>query len=349
MLRRLLTVLPLVSLLAAPALANKVPAHGTLIVHDDAAAFTAEGVAAAKKAFAAVDFKHATKYVVKTVKDVPAARKADFDAVKKDKDQFHRFMRDWAEELAKAEGNSPDIYALVLVNDKNAYQVHVHTNRQSSVHGHFGDAKANQAAGKLSTGFEAVLKSKLTGDEAKKERDGSLLASVNFVADAMKDSIVPDAGSRGHAVNTNHNNNGGGSSIMSYVCIGLVVLMGVWLVIGLIRALTGGGGGGGMGGGGFGGGGGGFMSSLLGGMFGSMAGMWMYDSFFGGHHSSDYGSSSAGYDNGGGDGNYDTGANDYAGGSSGDAGGGDWGDSGGDNAGGGDWGGGGGDFGGGDW
>ena len=51
----------------------------------------------------------------------------------------------------------------------------------------------------------------------------------------------------------------GGMSIGGWICLGLCVLLGVWLVIGLIRAFTGGGGG--YGGGGYGGGGGGGFGS----------------------------------------------------------------------------------------
>lgn len=152
-----------------------------------------------------------------------------------------------------------------------------------------------------------------------------------------------------------------GSGIMGYVCIGLAVLVGLWLVFGLIRAFTGGGGGGGgMGGGGMGGGGGGgFMTGLLGGLFGSMAGMWLYNNMMGGGMSSAFGNSGA--DSSGGDsGNTgdEAGTGDFSGdsgsggdfdgdsgGTGGDSGGGDWG-GGGDTGGGGDWGGGG-DFGGG--
>jgi uncharacterized protein len=143
----------------------------------------------------------------------------------------------------------------------------------------------------------------------------------------------------------------------------VVVGLGAWLVIGLIRAVFRGGGspGGmapGMGGGyGYGGsGGGGFLSSLMGGLFGAAAGMWMYDRFFGhdasasswtdpgrdntsdgfqGQDTSFSGSGGDFGDNSGNDSGNSSGG-DFGGGSSGDSGG--WGDSGG----------GGGDFGGGD-
>src|SRR5207245_2649483 len=74
---------------------------------------------------------------------------------------------------------------------------------------------------------------------------------------------------------------GVGSGIMGLICFGIVAALGIWLVIGLIRAFTGSMGGGGYGsGGGYGpvyGGGGGFMSGLMGGLFGAAAGSFLYD------------------------------------------------------------------------
>ena len=169
------------------------------------------------------------------------------------------------------------------------------------------------------------------------------------------------------------------SGILGIVCIGLVVILALWVVIGVFRALTGGGnrpvdrapyggqGGGGygqQGGGGYapqqgGGGGGGFLKGMLGGMLGAAGGMFLYDRFFGGGHSpmggggmtpTAYGGT-APVDND--DRMGDTGGGDYnAGGAKEDAGGGDWGkkddDGGGGSFGGGGDDGGGGSFGGGD-
>jgi hypothetical protein len=144
----------------------------------------------------------------------------------------------------------------------------------------------------------------------------------------------------------------GGYGVMGWICLGVVILGGLWLVFGLVRGFSGmggggGGGAGGVGGGGMGGGGGGFLSSMLGGMLGGAAGAWMYDSFFGRGGSSAYAGSDPGpttggvgpdtdYSGGGGDydaGN-DTGGSDPVGGGD-DGGGGDWG--GGDGGGGGEW------------
>jgi len=128
----------------------------------------------------------------------------------------------------------------------------------------------------------------------------------------------------------------------------VVVVGGIFLVSLVSRLFSGGSGGYPAGGppppygpaygGGYGGGGGGFMRSLAGGVFGAMAGNWMYDQFSGRHaHGSDSGwpgshstggfggDSSSGSDSGY-DGGSDFGGGDFGGGDSGggDAGGGDF-------------------------
>jgi hypothetical protein len=156
-----------------------------------------------------------------------------------------------------------------------------------------------------------------------------------------------------------HHDNAGWN-IFGLVCIGLCVLLGIWLIVGLIRAFSGGGyAGGGPGyaggyGGGYGGGGGGFFPGLLGGLFGGMAGMWLYNNMFGGggfHQGGWESSAHAGQSTGGGTDDvrpsdegqgFSGGGGDVDGGSGGDV---DGGDAGGGGGGGGDWGGGGG----GDW
>ena len=105
-------------------------------------------------------------------------------------------------------------------------------------------------------------------DQAKK--DHVLLAATGFVHSHMK----------AHAAQA-PNHNAGGTPWLTYVLIGIGVFLVIMLIRGVLRGLSGGGvGGPGMAGGG--GGGGGFFSSMLGGMFGAAAGMWMYNNFFGG-------------------------------------------------------------------
>ena len=335
------------ALLGGPVLASKVAEHGSMSVDDKAGAFTPDGVKKAEAKFEGVEFKARTSLIVVTVKEIPADKKTAFaDAVAKtdakDRNQaLGQFFAGWAKDLA-SEKKATGVFVLAFVDDRK-YFVKVIADKASDVHRHFTETDANAATKKLQTGLGAALKQ--TGPEALATRDAALLSLTDFVVDQLKDTSIPDAGKSGAAAKKA---GGGGLSILQWVLIiggGLLVM---WLVIGLIRALTGGGGGGGGGGpGGGGGGGGGFGTSLLGGMFGAMAGMYLYNSMFGGGMSSASaadGTSAA--DGGGGD----TGEGNFDGGAEGGGGGGDWGDSGGGDGAGGDWGGGGGDFGGGgDW
>ncbi len=81
------------------------------------------------------------------------------------------------------------------------------------------------------------------------------------------------------------------SSAKSMIFLGVLIVGGVLLVMFLMRLIRGGTGGGGLsrGAGGLGrvGGGGGFMSSVLGGLGGAIAGSWLYDRFTSNAHAND--------------------------------------------------------------
>jgi len=197
-----------------------------------------------------------------------------------------------------------------------------------------------------------------------KKFDEGLDKAITYVDETLDKTIGKGKGDTAGAVapggeSTKNKPASNINPIWGWICIGLVVILAIWLVIGLIRAFTrpaapaGGPAYAGAGGGG-GGGGGGFFSSMLGGLFGAAAGMYLYDSFFRSHTPPTGGSAYGSEPTGGVDDTGSTGAGGDYGGDAADAGGagGDWG--GGDAGGaGGDWGGGdaggaGGDWGGGD-
>ncbi len=349
---------------SAPALAAD-PAPGVLRMDDSAGFFSAAGARAGKDRLAEVTFKGPTHYGVATFREIPESKKAQFDAVKNDANRRNAFFADWARELAKSKDNHGDVFTLIFWNGK-AYRVSTVVDRESDIHRGFNDSRAEAVTKEFTKVLTIANEAKQTPNEVHPEMNTALLAAIEHIIGDLQDTAAPDAVKRGATRGTSKAS--AGSGIMSYVCLGICVLLGVWLVIGLIRMFTGGGGGGGMGGGGMGGGygggmgGGGMFGTFLGGMLGAAAGMYLYNNVFGGHSESamagdSYGDSGA----------TDTGDGDYAGGAEGgdgggdwgddnrnDTGGGDWGDSGGDAGGGGDWGGdaggGGGDFGGGgDW
>lgn len=325
---------------AAPAVASQ----GELTVKDSAKLFTADGIKAAKEAFGKNKYDSPTKITVITYDGLPSRRKAEYDKLK-DRSEQDRFIDDWTRDEAKAEGVK-GIFVLVATNPN---KIRVVASEQMRANREFGEKKCERMTELLVTAFRESRT--LSGDVQKQGHDVGLLKVAEYAGEQLIGTKAVDKPKSSGTQDINQTGaklmNGGGG-MLGWICLIGVVLLGAWLVIGLIRGLTGMmGGGGGMMGGGYGGGGGGFMSSLLGGMFGSMAGMWMYNNLFGGGMSSmsagDYGGGGYGGDTGGtavgDDGNFDNGATGGAG---------DWGDSGG----GGDYGGGdfgGGDFGGGDF
>ncbi|OWK43191.1 hypothetical protein [Fimbriiglobus ruber] len=337
------------------------PQPGVMRVEDNVGAFSADGIKNAKKSFENTTFRSPTHFSVVTVgeKDVPSALKGDYDAYRKDKSQASTFFRSWAKKLA-AQESEQGIFVLVFLRTE-GYYVKVLVDEQTDVYRQFPDKDAKKVSAPLIE--QIVAAHGKPDDQAKASRDSGLIAATNVIIDELKSTSAPEQKTgRGHQAVANEEHHKEGSGIAGYICIGLVAILAVWVVVALIRAFTGGGGGGGgYGGGGYGGGGGGggggFFTSFLGGMFGAAAGMWMYNSFFGGNSmstdafASDSGSGSTG-DTGAG--NFDNGAEAGGGGDFGgsdDTGGGDFGDTGGggDDVGGGDFGGdtGGGDFGGG--
>jgi uncharacterized protein len=332
LLRSGLAVLAIAGLLTAkPALASNAapaPTGAQLIVEDGAKFFTPAKIEEAKAIVAQSMGQGSRQVHVETYESLAPA---ELDKFKGAADKT-KFWHDWA--ISKTKGDRG--VSIFIVKTPPRYEVLV--DRQMHDKG-FNDAKESDLKKLIREHLEATAKA-ATPEAKQTEFDAALIDIANFMQGALPSTTrttgkSPD-GTKDTAKKDDANN---GSGIGKYICIGICVLLGIWLVVGLIRAFSGGGGGGGAGGGG-----GGFMSGLLGGLFGAMAGMWLYNSVFGGHDSSAFGGDSSGGDYGGEAG----GAGDYGGdtGSGGDYGGG--GDTGG---GGGDWGGGGGDTGGGggDW
>ena len=320
---------------AAPAPAALAPE-----VRDEAKLFKPETVAKANATLREIKDRYKKDLLIETYPEIPADRKKDYKPEEKG-----AFFQKWARDRARAvEVNG--VYILICKEPKHL-QVEV------------GNETRKKA---FTTENRDDLAKLLTDKFRKSDWDGGLTEGVDFVETKLRTNLgrtseatpgaarpAPPVARGGDAAHVGGDDKGSG--IMGWICIGLVVLLGVWVLFGLIRAFTGGGarggygpgyGGGGGYGPGYGGGGGGFLSSLVGGMFGAAAGMWMYNNVFGGHTGGFGGSAYGGgpdYGNTGAAAPEDT---DYTG-SGGDFGG----DDAGGGGGGGDFGGGGGDFGGG--
>ncbi|MBX9580986.1 MAG: hypothetical protein K2X87_11815, partial [Gemmataceae bacterium] len=257
-----------VGLTAAPARADKVQQPGALHVYDDAKLFSPDAEGKAKAVLSGTKFDHGLTLTVDTYPEIPADRRGSYDPAKK-----AAFFESWARSLYKGD-RAKGIYVLVCMNPG---WTEVLVDEESKNRG-FDKGNAEQ----LRAIFDKAMRESARKPPAEQAaiRDAALVRAAEYVTNDVKGTTV--AGGN-HRVSADNNHRGGGMGIGGWICLGLSVLLGAWLVIGLIRALTGGGGGYGGGyGPGYGGGGGGFMSSLMGGLFGSMAGMWMYNNFFGG-------------------------------------------------------------------
>ena len=305
---------------------------GTSGVRDGAGFFSDNATRRAEVAIAELQRTAKKEMLVETLARIPADLAQGLDL--RDKSAMNRFFEKWSVDKAR-EHKVDGIYVLIT--------------REPS---HLQVVVGNETQRKLFTQNDRqTLVDTMLGQLRAKRPDDALLDGVGFVGKTVGSRI---AGSRpsspgptspvaeSSAAATARNPQSGASSIPwgGILVLLAVVVIGVMIVVRVLRALFGGRGrnNNGMQGGfaGAGAGGGGFMRSLLGGIFGAAAGMWLYDAFTG-HGTawgSDHSTGATPDDSGGGSGGVDT---DYSssGGDFGDSsGGGDFG--GGDSGGGGD-------------
>jgi uncharacterized protein len=312
----------------------QVPGALHVYLNDASGFFSDKGIAEAKVALEKTLFSGGLVMTVDVLARPPQGRE-----VPADEKQRGKFFLELARELATAD-RARGIYILVC---RSPGYVQVIADKATRERG-FSNDDERKVRDILVEGLRAASKlEKESPQQAVEQRDKALLAAVQFVVEDLRNTAPPMSGNnqnRAAAPKAADLRVDNGNAIAGWICIGLVALLALWLIVGFIRALSG------MGTASAGGapaGGGGFFSSLLGGLFGAMAGMWLYNHLFGG------GSFWSGGETGGGmaGGEADsTGGIAGEGDFSGDTGAGGSFDSGGD-TGGGDWGGG--DWGGGDW
>ncbi len=236
-------------------------------VKDSASLFKPETARQANALIAEIKQRYKKDLLIETFAQVPEGK--DGNAVSADGKASPPFFRDWAAQRAREAGVN-GIYVLVC-KEPSFLQIAVGNDTRQKA---FPDAD-RQALSKL-----------LLDRFKQKEFDGGLLEAVRLVQSTLKtnlaggkadttsadSSFASKAGTQDQ-VNSSTPGSGWWSGLGGWLIIVLAVGLGVWLVIALIRAFTGGTGGLG---------GGGFLTSLLGGLVGAAAGMWLYNSFFGG-------------------------------------------------------------------
>ncbi len=290
-------------------------------VIDNGAFFSEQAKSDAVKVIAEMERTLRKGLLIETFKEIPENVKAGVKT--DDKAAMSKMYDQWAVKQAKQHGVN-GVYVLIVKSPPHL-QAEVGTDTQQQA---------------FTMKDRAALVSLMIGKLGAKQSNEALRDGVNFVQSTMK-SHLPNRARTGAPpvpASSSHpaekEKSGGSGWIIQFIVIGLVV----WVVIGIIRAISNRAGGGAMGQPGMSGGGGGFFSSLIGGMFGAAAGMWMYDQFFSSHSNSAYGADRN--DQNSGDSGFSGQDNDYSGGGDDFGGGSDSGSSGGGDSGGGDSGGG---------
>ena len=238
--------------------------------------FSPEALEKANEAIREIEKKSGHEIRIETHATVPADK---VDAVAKmDRAQRQEFMNEWTKDRARAVKENG---TLILICKEPAHA-------KTWFSGKLKDAGMTQSdCNQVSNVLVEGLKNK-NNDGALKEtvsKLGEAYSRLSPVAHQLR-ATTPPLSRRtpiaGHQAPVVHQAQ---SSWMPVIWIVGMVLFGIF-VISMISRLLGGGargpGGGGYGQPGYGGGGGGgFMSSLAGGIFGAVAGNWLYDSFSG--------------------------------------------------------------------
>ena len=302
---RTLPALLAVLTFAGPGLASKDRTPARLVVKDEAKLFTDDGIAAAKAALAKAKPDSWAEVHVETYAKLSDADAKKYADAKGNEAKEKEFWKDWTVGHAKENHDR----GLVLAVCADPHYVASLPDKHMARH----IASDEQAKSRH------ILMAAVKETDAK-ARDKHLLELAEYLGDKLPTgpSAVAHHDDGKPAAAAPHEE---GVNWTKWLLIGGAVLIGIWIMKALFSAMSGGGGGGPGGGGG-----GGFFPSLLGGLFGAAAGMWMYDSFF--RHDTPSGGGFGGGDAG------SSGDGDFSGG-----------DVGGDNGGfsGGDFGGGGGD------
>jgi uncharacterized protein len=255
-------------------MAGAAVAAPTTGVNDDAQFFSPQAVEQANLKIQSIRKEFKKDLLIETVTAVPAEMQSNLDQLGR-----QRFFAEWADQRAEAARLS-GIYILLC---KEPSHLQVRVGRQTRERA-FTLADRDE----LVQNLLPLLKAK--------QFDVALAEAVDFVQQKLRGNLgharPPGQAKPAQAKPDPPDPAQGGSPLVSWLLIGGLVLVGVWVMLAVIRAVgraaSGGSGEYGPGGaGGYGGGGGGgFGSSLLGGLFGAAAGYWLYDTFFRGSHGS---------------------------------------------------------------
>ncbi len=250
---------------------------GTAGIHDNAGFFSEAAKSDAGRNITELQRSLKKDLCIETFAEIPADLKQGVNM--QDKAAVSHVVGQWAVKRAREQGVN-GVFVLLVKEPAHLQAV-------------VGNETQKQA---FTLGDRDTLVSQMLAKLRSKNADGALREGVSFVASTMRNHAMNHARpatTSSSAFPYNHSNARPESSFGWLVPLLIFGVIG-WVVFGIVRSLFRGGmsGGGGMSAGGMmpGQTSGGFFQSLMGGMFGAAAGMWLYDQFSGSHNSA-YGAS----------------------------------------------------------
>jgi hypothetical protein len=244
--------------LAIPAMLGFDSAQASHGVNDQAGLFSSSAVRQAEHEMDQIYRRFNKDVLVETFAGVPDARQAEYDRNREA--FFSSFLQE------RANSNRVNGIYMMIVKEGPPHGVRVQV----------GAGRATRARLFQRGDQDEVVKT-AKADLHGRDYDRALLDSVSSIEKAFQRNST---GSYGMSQVPARRISSSGS-IMPFLLIGGLVVVGILVISTLIRAIGGGFGGGRGGVPGVGGGGGGFLSGLFGGIAGAMAGSWLYDRFFG--------------------------------------------------------------------
>ena len=237
-------------------------------IRDNGGFFSESAKSEATRKLSEIEQKYKKDLVIETFKEIPEEIKQAVDLT--DKAAMNRLFEQWTVKQAKQQRVN-GVYIL-LTKEPAHIQIVV------------GNDTQNKAFTLMDRdNLASLMLSKLR----KKQYDEALLDGVNFVFKTMAGHETPSNRSNNVSFSSSGTPAKGGPTEHAnpwvWIVIAVIGIGAIWLIMGIVRAVMGGRSstaGSGMTPGY---GGGGVFSSLLGGMFGAAAGMWLYDQFSGNH------------------------------------------------------------------
>jgi len=232
-------------------------------IRDNGAFFSDTAKAEASRQMAEIGARFKREVVVETFKSVPDDLKQGVNL--QDRAAQNRLFEQWA--LRKARDLKVNGVYILLSKEPSHLQVLVGNETQKSL---------------FQPRDRDALVSAMLAKLRDHKNDAALLEGVGLIATTMKNHVSTRsravAQTRQSATTADETPNP-----WNWVIAAVVGMAVVWIVIGIFRAMSNRGSSPDVAGGG-GSSGGGFMTSLIGGMFGAAAGMWLYDQFSGSHN-----------------------------------------------------------------